>query len=125
MTQAIDTLRIKSMPKPEIKLQINLETENSRVINEVDEIDYKDANDSTLYSNDTTINVEKFGDNELNSKIINKKIKNIKKSFTALNENEDEDDYDAIGNYRVQTTAASCEKKINELVRKAKEENDD
>ena len=125
MTQAVDTLRIKSMPKPEIKLQINLETENSRVIDEVDDFDYKDANDSTLYSNDTTINVEKFGDNELNSKIINKKIKNIKKSFTALNENEDEDDYDAIGNYRVQTTAASCEKKINELVRKAKEENDD
>ena len=89
MTQAVDTLRIKSMPKPEIKLQINLETENSRVIDEVDDFDYKDANDSTLYSNDTTINVEKFGDNELNSKIINKKIKNIKKSFTALNENED------------------------------------
>ena len=74
MTQAIDTLRIKSMPKPEIKLQINLETENSRLINEVDEMDYKDANDATLYSNDTTINVEKFGENELNNKIINKKI---------------------------------------------------
>lgn len=124
MTQAIDTLRIKSMPKPEIKLQINLETENSRVINEVDEIDYKDGNDSTLYSNDTTINVEKFGDNELNSKIINKKIKNIKKTFTALNENEDEDDYESIGNYRTQTTAASCEKKIAELVRKSKNEED-
>lgn len=124
MTQAIDTLRIKSMPKPEIKLQINLETENSRLINEVDEMDYKDANDSTLYSNDITINVEKFGNNELNNKIINKKIKNIKKTFSALNDNEDGDDYDCIGNYRVQTTALSCEKKIEELVRKAKTEED-
>jgi hypothetical protein len=124
MSQAIDTLRIKSMPKPEIKLQINLETENSRLINEVDEMDYKDANDATLYSNDTTINVEKFGENELNNKIINKKIKNIKKTFSALNENEDEDEYNIIGNYRVQTTAASCEKKIEELVRKAKTEED-
>lgn len=124
MTQSIDTLKIDSMPKPEFKLEINLETENSRTFDEDDVIDYTDSNGSKMYDAGTTIHFDTFGQNELNDKLLKKKMKHIKKTINALNEIDVNDDSTNPSKYRTYVTTTSCEKVIKQLVEQSKQEDD-
>lgn len=124
MTQSLDTLKIDSMPKPEFKLEINLGTENSKSFNRNDDIDYTDSNGSKMYDAGTTIHFDKFGQNELNDKLLQKKMKHIKKTFEAINEIDGEEDSTNSSKYRTYVTTTSCEKKIKQLIEKDKQEDD-
>lgn len=124
MTQSVDTLKIDSMPKPDFKLEINLETENSRTFGEADDINYTDSNGSKMYDAGTTIHFDKFGQNELNDKLLQKKMKHIKKTFDTLNEIDGEEDSTNSSKYRTYVTTTTCEKIIKQLIEKDKQEDD-